>query len=238
MSIRTEIAIPWRDTGDPHRREALAYVLAHYARLGSAAFPTSVTLGDTQSRRFSRTGARNAAAEGAGDWDVLVMADADCVVQGEVLEHAVELAHRTRKVILPHDRFMELTQEGTQLALAEYEIARWQHDWCQLAEYERKRPSGVIVFPRKAWELVGGYDERFKGWGFEDTAMLWNIEDLAYGWERLSGRIWHLWHPPASTTWLKSDKQLFERYKLAHGDPVKMYALLLERQRQDARLTA
>lgn len=138
-------------------------------------------------------------------------------------------------MVLPHDHFWPLSQQGTVEAMAEPNIAAWDESWAVDGTH-RKRPSGVIVFPRRVWDDVQGYDERFEGWGFEDTAMLWAVDALSTGWVRLVGKLWHLWHQPSTGTWLPEDKALFERYKLARGDYAAMRALLLERE--GARLSA
>jgi predicted glycosyltransferase involved in capsule biosynthesis len=33
--------------------------------------------------------------------------------------------------------------------------------------------SGINVIPRSVWEDIGGFDENFVGWGFEDQAYLY-----------------------------------------------------------------
>jgi hypothetical protein len=40
---------------------------------------------------------------------------------------------------------------------------------------------------------MGGFDERFVGWGFEDMAFQATIVGL-YGHERIEGDVYHLWH--------------------------------------------
>jgi hypothetical protein len=48
--------------------------------------------------------------------------------------------------------------------------------------------------PRAVFDDLGGFDERFKGWGFEDMAFQSAICGL-YGYERIPGDVVHLWHP-------------------------------------------
>ena len=227
--MKSVILTPWRP-GSADREEALNYVLKHYAPSG-----IQHVLGDGDTPTFSRTAARNRAAEKAGDWDAAAFVDADCIIPIETLEMALELAYRRNQVILPHDHYWPLSRLGTVEAMLEPNVAKWDVSWCEDSQH-RKRPSGVIVFPRRVWDDVQGYDERFEGWGFEDNAMLWAIDALSTGWLRLAGKLWHLWHPSAKATWLPSDKALFERYKGARGDYAKMRALLLERE--DVRMTA
>ena len=62
---------------------------------------------------------------------------------------------------------------------------------------ERTNPiswSCCIVFPRPVWDDLGGFDERFEGWGFEDMALQSVVVGL-YGHERIEGDVYHLYHP-------------------------------------------
>ena len=48
-----------------------------------------------------------------------------------------------------------------------YNLYQKGHDWLELASTES--PGGCNMITREAFEKIGGYDERFIGWGFEDT---------------------------------------------------------------------
>jgi hypothetical protein len=221
--VRAVILIPWRP-GNPDRERNLAYVVNHYERSGIA-----VTLGDADTLAFSRTASRNKAAQDAGAWDVAAMIDADCIIPIETLELALELAYQRNQVVLPHDHYWPLSHAGTLLAMLEPNVAKWDGSWCE-DQNHRKRPSGVVVYPRRVWDEIEGYDERFTGWGFEDNAMLWALDAVSTGWLRVTGKLWHLWHPSARLTYNATDKALFERYKQARGSYSAMRALLAERE--------
>ena len=53
---------------------------------------------------------------------------------------------------------------------------------------------GLLVITHEAWDTVGGFDESFIGWGYEDSAMTMSLMRAGL-WERLPGECWHLWHP-------------------------------------------
>lgn len=71
---------------------------------------------------------------------------------------------------------------------------------------------GLLVVSRDGWDRVGGYDERFVGWGHEDSVF--NIALLLKAaWDRIPGSAWHLWHPaPLKNTLAYSrNRQLLEQ---------------------------
>ena len=55
--------------------------------------------------------------------------------------------------------------------------------------------SSCVVIPRSVWEITGGFDERFVGWGQEDVAFIQAARLLVGPIERVDGFVWHLWHP-------------------------------------------
>jgi hypothetical protein len=250
------VIFPWRG-GDIAREIAYGVVQDHYkGRLYTGQRSMAMLSADANpAKPFSRADSRNRGASVSDEWQAVVFIDADCIVHVEILEEAIDRAIETNKVILPHDEFIGLTQEGSIKAMQEPNVARWDTAWADsdlphsdifleavgdpahIAESRQriKKPSGVIVFPKPAWDLIGGYDPRFQGWGFEDNAILWAAEDLAWGWDRIAGRLWHLWHLPA-TDIVAEDKALFERYKQAHGNPRAMQSLVLEHRNVNDRL--
>lgn len=54
--------------------------------------------------------------------------------------------------------------------------------------------SCCFAIPRPGWDRLGGFDERFRGWGFEDMAFQSASVGLI-GHERVEGDLFHLWHP-------------------------------------------
>lgn len=52
-----------------------------------------------------------------------------------------------------------------------------------------------MIFPREALEVLGCFDERFKGWGAEDVALLRALDTLWGKHKTMNECIFHLWHP-------------------------------------------
>lgn len=188
------ILIPYRGTSGSQREKNLAFVLNWYRPLG-----IPMTLGDDGSEPFNRSGSRNAAAAGAGEWDVALFADADTVADLDVVRKAFDLARLTDKLIIPHDDFRRLTQLGTQRMLRDprrfigyprgiLKLTAGAHVGRAMA------PCGALVVSRKAFNKIGRWDPGFIGWGYEDTAFL-NDAERTVGVTRIPGYLWHLWHP-------------------------------------------
>lgn len=183
---------------------------------------------DEGEQPMNRAAARNRAAEQAGDWDVAVFLDADTVPDFERLRRAVDLAAETSKLVCPQDTFRSLTRDGTKAVLAgkcaiEDAPKRW--------DYPRPKSSCIVV-SRETWELVGGYDERFEGWGHEDASLFHACQALA-GVKRLDGVCRHCWHPRSpeknpNLDHYRANAELGDRYKAARRDADAMRAILAE----------
>lgn len=214
------ILVPWRG-GVEHRDRAWAFVRAAWERLG-----IQIVTADRPGP-FSRSGSRNLAAELAGDWDVAAFVDADTLVRDSAaVLQAIDRASNTGRVVIPHDEYLALSARGTELVLAGRATG-----WRMILRRVEGVPLGVIVVPRQAWRTLGGFDERFTGWGGEDVAFARAARTLV-GVDRLAGQIWHLWHPRDTTkaAYLDGPKELVTRYAAAVGDRLAMRQLVDERQ--------
>jgi predicted glycosyltransferase involved in capsule biosynthesis len=80
--------------------------------------------------------------------------------------------------------------------LPKYDLS-WTTDYLEPASNES--PGGCNLISRKAFKKIGGYDERFIGWGYEDTDFLIrsrNSNKVAYLTEK-NAICWHLSHDNA-----------------------------------------
>jgi len=147
-----------------------------------------IHLGDSEGP-WARAAACNAAARDAGDWDVALIADADTIPEPDVIRRAVGLAASIPGAVRPHDRLYALNQAQSRI------LAKRGPGRLKLSSRQKTMlGGGLLVVSRAAWEKVGGYDERFIGWGHEDSALHTTLLAEAH-WDRIEGRAWHLWHP-------------------------------------------
>ncbi|HEX7160534.1 MAG TPA: hypothetical protein VF223_04765 [Trebonia sp.] len=76
---------------------------------------------------------------------------------------------------------------------------------------------GVVAVRADVWDDVGGEDERFQGWGAEDSALRFALKTLyPEGTLAGEGTLYALFHPPQPWDQLTAaNNQLFVEYQLA-----------------------
>jgi hypothetical protein len=117
-------------------------------------------------RPFSVARALNAAARHAHGEHFLLFG-ADHVPDPKAIEWAT---HQLRGYAFAriYDRVAYATEAATRLILHGTAVPTDAADW-----HEVSAPCpGVLGVRRDAFEVAGGLDERFEGWGYEDTAFL------------------------------------------------------------------
>ena len=203
---RVAFLVPWRSDGAA--REALWKVCrARWERL----FPGwPIVEGTPDDGPFNRAQAINRAAELAGEWDVAIVIDADVMVREEQVREAVATALRTGKPTWAHRGWVGLTQAFTErivsgdLACDPDEPAitgslraaerTGMTDGVVIEKMTALSWSCCLAIPFVAWKKLGGFDERFRGWGWEDGAFAATIQCVT-GFRRVEGYVLNLWHP-------------------------------------------
>lgn len=173
--------VPWRG-GDRQRETVWDFIRPRLEALGYPLFT-----GDRARGPWARAAACNAAAAAAGSWEIALVADADTTLERDAVSRTIERVSRTRAAARPHDHRFMLSHAGTKALMRTGRVGQ-KFLWADAPG------GGALVIHREAWEAVGGYDERFIGWGYEDSAMNISLATTA-GWERMPGVALHLWHP-------------------------------------------
>lgn len=219
------ILVPRRRDGG-HRDRLWSHSRAFWAEL----FPNwPMFEGHHDDGPFNRSAAVNKAAESAGSWDVAVVIDSDVLPDPSGVEAAVEAALEGGIASGHHGR-KNLSQRGTERVLGGF-----RGSWERLVQNTHPLcNSGALAIGRPLWDELGGFDELFVGWGYEDTAF-----EIAA--ETLSGKslykapcdLWHLWHPRSPEhnhrlPGFKFNMARRDRYVAARGDRAAVLELLEE----------
>jgi glycosyltransferase involved in cell wall biosynthesis len=193
--VRTVILVPRRaDNG--HRDQLWAALKPRWQRLHPE---WDIVEGHHDEGPFNRSAAINRAAAQAGEWDTAVVIDSDVALPPDNVYAAVETAQETGRVTWGHRQWVGLTENATKRLLlrpsdlADPVFAPRERD------IDRTNPiswSCCIAVTREAWDRIGGFDERFRGWGWEDMAFQ-SVACGLVGHERIEGEVYHLWHPRA-----------------------------------------
>lgn len=218
--------IPYRsDKG--HRDRIFEWLLDRYNVLLPDA---QICIGEDPQEPFNRARARNNAFSQATS-DTLLVADADTVFNPDPIMRAVWSVFSRRTWILPYDTYYNVTMDDTFEILKSDPAGslprpdRWDHRLTTAV-------SGLLVLSREAFEKVGGYDERFEGWGYEDNAFQLALDTLYTPHERFFGEYClHLWHPVApdgafNSPTIQQSRARFCQYRNAAGNPRAMSQVL------------
>lgn len=173
-------------------------------------------IGEPRGAAWARAEACNVAAERAGDWDIALVADCDTIPDPGAIRRAIAWVQDTGGAARPHDERTMLNQKGTVVF-----CQRGPDAIDRTAHTERSHAGGgLLVVTREAWDKVGGYNEEFKGWGYEDSDF--NFRLLRHStWDRLPGRAYHLWHPRDENRPRRESKEAHRRNKLEFAEDIK-----------------
>ena len=208
-----------------------------------------IVVGRSNSEIFCKGEALNDAAQRAKG-KILVILDADTYMYGSIIEycadrileemdshlwyvpyrHLYRLNRKISKKIIESDPKNPLRLPSP--PPPEYVVG----DGLQ-STYGHRYGAMIMIFPREALDAIGGYfDERFKGWGGEDIALLRALDTLYGKHKTTDNDVLHLWHPVIGDSyktrvWKGQDKgranqKLSNAYNKATRNPSQMRELV------------
>ncbi len=137
---------------------------------------------------------------------VLMFCNADLLVQGAPARWA-DACVNGFQVVKPYRQLVDLSPETTALVRASGLSALPSTLGGAQASAREARGEfaplcgGAFVMRADAFYALGGWDERFLGWGGEDDAMSYKIERARLATLELDeGPALHLWHPRSAAT--------------------------------------
>lgn len=238
------ILIPWREparTPGSAGRDAQAWRVAsknwirdRYILL----FPNSEILfyDNEEEDTFNRSSFINSGVAQVSTKYVLI-ADADTIPHYRFINDGLQLLEAGAPWVIPYGTpesdggYYNLTPECSGMILRrdsdetiETSCLTWEH---HLVSW-----SGQVLMRVADFFLMGGFDERCRGWGYEDNCFQLAADTILGPHERVEdGYALHIWHPaPEETTWnqphINKNRALFERYQACEGDPKAMSQLV------------
>jgi len=207
---------------------------------------------------FSKSVAVNDAASKATG-DVFVIVDADGYIEIDSVLHCVKQIRRARKRgerlwYIPYRQFFRLTEWASELVLQSSPKDPFTFSTPLDPKYVQNTSGSQLghwygaliqIVPREAFEEVGGWDPRFRGWGGEDHAAMRATDTLYWPHKTLPGQVIHIWHPMLGpqgiSPWIEWQNRMWNnqsttgandalsgRYYGAHGDIKRMRKLVQE----------
>lgn len=156
--------------------------------------------GHSEQGQFNRSCAINRAS-GLADWeqekrwDLAVVIDADVICDPTRVRQGIQMAIDSQRMVMPFTVRKDLSAEGSKAIMTGY-----RGTW---TPFVRRTYNNIVscvnIVPRALWDAVGGYDENFNGWGFEDNAFMAACRTFMHGPElRIRGEVWHFYHATAA----------------------------------------
>jgi glycosyltransferase involved in cell wall biosynthesis len=123
----------------------------------------------------------------------LCLLDADLLVAPDFLRRGLAALSAGARALLPYREVLYLDAPSTARAIA---AAGAAPDPVRLAGRRFTDSQGGALWADAALYLeIGGHDERFRGWGYEDREICRRLARAAGGLPRLDGCLLHLDHP-------------------------------------------
>jgi predicted glycosyltransferase involved in capsule biosynthesis len=229
LVFEISVLIPYKPDHGP-RDEAFRWVSVFYQKYMPFA---EVCLGHSNSTLFSRAQAINDAAQKAKA-DLFLIADNDIFYDPNLILEAKAKLKNHAWIIL-YTRVQNIQEECTKKLLQTDPAWPLVMPVQSIVRYPGSK-GGLTLIPRKHFEAVNGFDERFVGWGGEDDAFAYSVDTICGQHHRLDKEIYHLWHPNSKKYGnpnYENNYKLFLSYSRAKGKLKEMEQLILSRGRID-----
>lgn len=174
--------------------------------------------------------------------DMLVIVDADSWVERAAVIQGIEIAYRREHLVVPWWQAWRLHQNHSRVVMAAdpagpNPVTREMREACRDEGPSPASAAMVLCIQRTAFERVGGFDPRFRGWGSEDVSFGLATWTLLGRNEYSLGESFALYHPKPENkdgmrVWKKDagllNMPLYERYRAAQANVNAMSALCAE----------
>lgn len=236
--MNVSVLVPFRDEKDTNRLANWQWLEQRWR----AALPDAeIVVGTDEGMPFSKTVAVNDAYSRATG-DVFIIADADSWVPFPLIRKAINYSIHNGVLVVPWSTAHRLSRKDSDAIRASDPATPdpiITPAIRERADDYRPSPSTaamVIVVTREGFELVGGMDPRFRGWGQEDVAFGLSCGTLLGQTKLMLGEAWALFHVRSRKDGLRiwendsghHNVPLGDRYWAAKGNVRAMAAICRE----------
>jgi hypothetical protein len=205
MLDKVSILLPFSKEPGP-RTNNFNWTVKFYEKMMPEA---EICIGEYPYSPWNRPKAINLAAAKATR-DIFVISETDIFYDPAILVEAIKLLDKYTWV-LPFSKVFDLDQQSTE------EIHKIEPSWPIPIKVNGNIPGhighGLVnVIPRKHFEAVGGFDERFLGWGGDDDAFASSINGVVGWYMRMNHLAYHFWHPSGDLTHYGENLEYLKRY--------------------------
>jgi hypothetical protein len=165
--------------------------------------------------------------------DILVLVDADGYIDIESVLHCAKEIRVARQLghklwFVPYRNFHRLTEFASERLLKsspgkplDFSSPPDPGDRLGNSDASTGHWYGAMIqiLPREAFDTVGGWDPRFRGWGGEDHAAMRAMDTLYSPHKTLPGQVLHVWHPQIGNEGAKDWVPAKERRWDGQNDP-------------------
>ena len=211
MSLKDlTIVIPFR-AQDARRKMLFDWILNRYKSI----MPESqIVIADSDpGQPFSRSQSRNVGVD-AVKTNYILLADADTIPYRPFIESSIDLLKTGANWVIPYGRkgFYVLKKPYSDKLLSQPVDTFTTPDFFEW-DFNTESWGGLVLMSKSSFVKVNGYDERFKGWGFEDNAFQIAMDTIVGPFSRVEfGWSAHLWHAASNEdTWGQPHAELNQK---------------------------
>ena len=209
--------VPWNDSKDEYRAKSFDLIRSHITSMPDS----ELIIGYDYEQSMNRSRARNNAfLQAKGEF--LVILDADTWISKDALIEAVDLVKSKNTWVVPYQHYYNLTKEFTDKIFTFKNLSICEEEENLEFDFKLLSWAGALVLTREMYNDAGFYDERFKGWGWEDIAFRLKLDKTIGNHLRCGTHVCHLWHPRGNSDFNTEDeirnRNLFNKdYVLRYG---------------------
>lgn len=177
--------IPYSDRGG--RRKGFEYV----KNWATEKFETVLTPQQPATDVFNKCKLINQAVAGRADDEILVLLDADSVVTDQQLQDSAQAMQKAPKsIVKPFTDALYLNRDNTERVLEKGHEIKFDQ-----AKRAHRSDGGLTMLRKFQYDAIGGHDERYTEWGWEDTQFIAQARNCGIDVIYIEGSMLHLWHP-------------------------------------------